>query len=576
MLKIGLQIFNYILYLSVIASILAIIVLFFRKTFDKKISPTWKLGMWLLVLISLCIPFRFTIQSKNTHTFFVSNLVDKIEIVIKNLMLGQYGKILMYIWLGGMGVLLLYYFISSIIMKQKIGNEVVKDIRLTKILEQAKKQMGVKKEIQLIKQKDKKVPCIYGIIKPRILITEEILKEEEETLYYIFLHELAHYKRKDIVLNKLLIIITTIYWFNPIIWFCFKQIRQDMELKADEMVLARIQKKEEKKYAKTLVMLLPISQEEKQTAKVLSVTDGKKNMERRIKMIKLSEKFKEYKMLIGVTTLLLTLCIGIIIFTQIKPKEENLNYVQYFETPDRIIYKEKGADNYYVFTSAKQEYTNIMNQLIHGIDGIGEGERLSEETIRKIQEEENYIELDYDTISKNYIICYEKENYNVIKRTDEGGQVVKQTIKNKENLQEELKKATKKTTAYHMKENELYKFEEPIEYEVPSWSNELKKYEQGTYTVRLGNMNALANFLSNNNLKYDGNITEETFEKSNVIASITKYKVLGIDTRIGGMTYHFYGTENSKKYYITLFTVSKAVNINCIYRDYENVTPLGF
>ena len=40
-------------------------------------------------------------------------------------------------------------------------------------------------------------------------------------------------------------------------------------------------------------------------------------------------------------------------------QEENINYVQYFETPDRIIYKEK--DNYYVFTSAKQDYTDIMN-----------------------------------------------------------------------------------------------------------------------------------------------------------------------------------------------------------------------
>ena len=123
-----------------------------------------------------------------------------------------------------------------------------------------------------------------------------------------------------------------------------------------------------------------------------------------------------------------------------------------------------------------------------------------------------------------------------------------------------------------MKEMDLYKFDEPITYEVPSWSNELKKYEQGIYTVRLGNMSALANFLENNNLNYDGNINEETFEKSYVIASITKYKVLGVDARVGGITYHFYGTENTEKYYITILTVSQATNINCIYRDYSNLT----
>ena len=76
--------------------------------------------------------------------------------------------------------------------------------------------------------------------------------------------------------------------------------------------------------------MLQVSGEEKQAIKVLSVTDGKKNMERRIKMIKLSEKFKEYKALIGVTTLLLTICIGMLIFTQIKPQQTSQeNNVQY-------------------------------------------------------------------------------------------------------------------------------------------------------------------------------------------------------------------------------------------------------
>ncbi len=68
-----------------------------------------------------------------------------------------------------------------------------------------------------------------------------------------------------------------------------------MELKADELVLSKLPKQQEKEYAKSLVSILPISQEEKMTSRLLYVTDGKKNMERRIKMIKLSKQFKEYK-----------------------------------------------------------------------------------------------------------------------------------------------------------------------------------------------------------------------------------------------------------------------------------------
>ena len=87
-----------------------------------------------------------------------------------------------------------------------------------------------------------------------------------------------------------------------------------------------------------------------------------------------------------------------------------------------------------------------------------------------------------------------------------------------------------------MENNNLYKFPETIKYNVPSFSNELKKYEQGIYSVKLNNINALNRFLENNNLTYEGNITKETFEKSNVIATITKYDIDKVISRVGGMT----------------------------------------
>ncbi len=81
------------------------------------------------------------------------------------------------------------------------------------------------------------------------------------------MHELAHYKRKDILLNKIFLIITSIYWFNPILWFCFKQIRQDMELKTDEIVLNKLPQEKQKEYAKSLVGILPIARRRKDVNK---------------------------------------------------------------------------------------------------------------------------------------------------------------------------------------------------------------------------------------------------------------------------------------------------------------------
>lgn len=286
------------------------------------------------------------------------------------------------------------------------------------------------------------------------------------------------------------------------------------------------------------------------------------------------KEMKQYKNLIIVAILVAILCVGVSVFIQKNTKKETeiVNDVKYFETPDRIVYKTKGQDKYYVFTSAKNDYDQLLNQLIKCIDGVGEGIRLSEEDMKKIEQEENYIELDYDTISKNYVIAYQKENYNVIKRTNEGGIVVKKNIQHREELEKMLRQQIRGKETYCMSDTKEYKIPEAVPYQVPSWSNELKKYEQGIYSVRLGTKDAYEKFVANNKLAMTENILEEQFEKTNVIATITKYSIEKIETRVGGVTLHFTGMENTEKYYINFYCLSKAININCIYREYGQVT----
>ncbi len=577
------QVFYNILYLSIIGSILAIIVLILRKTFDKKISPTWKFAMWFLVLISLFVPFRFTINSQNSHEFLISSGIDKIELAKENLIANESGKIFVYIWISAMAIIFLYYIITSFVMRKRIGKEEVKDKKILKILENCKKQMEAKKEIKLIKQDYKKVPCIYGLFNTKILVTDEVLEKDEESLKYIFMHELAHFKRCDLILNKLLILITTIHWFNPIIWFCFKQIRQDMELKADEMVLNKIEKDEEKEYAKTLVRLLPISKEEKEPVKLLCVTDGKKNMERRIKMIKLSDKFKEYKALIGITTLLIILCVGTFIFTRIKPQEEQeaskTNLVQYFETPNRIVYKEKDKDNYYVFNQGESSYTDILNEIISGFDSKENGQMLSKEEIEKIEKNENYIELDYDTISKNYVIAYEKENNNIIFRNDNGGQVVKKNLENKEKIRDLINRkiSSHDASCYHMEDSKEYKVTNEIPNDVFNLHLEnvgvyLREYEDGVYGGKIDNKETLDLLLNDYNIILEEELPEDIFTKADVIIMLSRYNIEKVETRIGGLTYYFTGDKRQDSYLPNIFVASKAINTNCVYRNMDNIS----
>lgn len=288
-------------------------------------------------------------------------------------------------------------------------------------------------------------------------------------------------------------------------------------------------------------------------------------------MVKLLEKLKKHKIPIIVVIIILILIIGIFIFIQIKQKEEEqTNYTQYFETPDRIVYKQKGLDSYYVFSSDQEDYTELLDQLIACIDGVSQGKEISKGAIEQIEQEENYIELDYNTISKNYIIAYEKENYNVIKRTDNGGILVEQTIQHKQELQKLIKEKIKQKEAYHMSDYEEYISNAEITQEQIEENNDLKSYENNIYSKKIETHQELDDFIERYSINPAKEIPDTTFEHSEIIAIISKYDIESVEKRIGGLTFYFTGTNTSSTYNVHLYAVSKAINTNCIYREFAN------
>jgi bla regulator protein blaR1 len=88
---------------------------------------------------------------------------------------------------------------------------------------------------------------------------EKVLKTMEyDNLRYIMLHELAHLKRKDIVINWVTLLLQVIHWVNPLIWLAFYKMCVDRELACDEAILMSLDKGEEKKYGNTILDMVEI------------------------------------------------------------------------------------------------------------------------------------------------------------------------------------------------------------------------------------------------------------------------------------------------------------------------------
>lgn len=349
-------VFYKVLYMSTIGIFVGIFILTIRKILDKKISPNWKCIIWVLLMIELIVPIKFKIpyKYKNTEKISISGLVEpiqnipenekvisqkesitkktennndttaenkKVEDNLQNQNQTKSKNIFLFLvlpigWITGILANLAFIFLGEKNIKNNINGKKYIDNNLENLLEECKTKLEIKNNVEIVLQEFKKTPSIIGVFKPRILITSEFLRQDDKTKKYIIMHELTHYKRKDLLFNYALLSITVIHWFNPFVWIFFKKIRQDVELATDEMVLEKLQENEKKEYGMTLIKSLQIFQEEPYTAKILCVTDENKNMERRIKMVKLSNKFNKNKILIAIISLMVIIVGVILFFTQ--------------------------------------------------------------------------------------------------------------------------------------------------------------------------------------------------------------------------------------------------------------------
>lgn len=104
-----------------------------------------------------------------------------------------------------------------------------------------------------------KSPVLAGFLHPRIYLPIHLISDfnagtiSATDLRYMLLHELQHYKHKDILVGYLINTANVFYWFNPLIWYFLKRIRQERELACDSAVLQLLKETEYKSYGNTLI-----------------------------------------------------------------------------------------------------------------------------------------------------------------------------------------------------------------------------------------------------------------------------------------------------------------------------------
>lgn len=165
------------------------------------------------------------------------------------------GVILCVIWLIGIFAMLLLVIKSGtrlVTLKKSALPLQNKDVCI--LYNNCLNEMSIKRNIPIYSTAFLKSPIIVGFFRPCIYLPIHLISDfNAADMRYMLLHELQHYKHKDAIASYLMNFIGILYWFNPLVWYALREMRDDREVACDTSVLKLLNENEYKNYGSTLI-----------------------------------------------------------------------------------------------------------------------------------------------------------------------------------------------------------------------------------------------------------------------------------------------------------------------------------
>lgn len=145
-----------------------------------------------------------------------------------------------YVWICGAGIACVIYAAKYSSLSRKLRLYRGKSIppyyeeRYRQICE----KMELAKSPELYIYEKTGSPLLAGIAKPCLYLPQENYSADE--LELIFLHELTHYKNRDLLYKRILLIVRIVYWFNPAFALMQREADRDLESICDSKVVSMI------------------------------------------------------------------------------------------------------------------------------------------------------------------------------------------------------------------------------------------------------------------------------------------------------------------------------------------------
>ena len=145
-------------------------------------------------------------------------------------------------WLAGFAVLLVRLMAAHLVLRVSTRScprlTVPPDDRIADLFRVACSQLGVTQRVSLLLDEKRTIPVVWGVFRPRLMLPAESREWSDAQLRSVLLHELAHVRRRDTLVQWLTQLACALHWWNPLVWFAAWRLHTERERACDDLVLA--------------------------------------------------------------------------------------------------------------------------------------------------------------------------------------------------------------------------------------------------------------------------------------------------------------------------------------------------
>jgi len=303
---------------TISVSIVALVILLLKKLFEDKLSPRWQYAIWSLLAIRILIPTNISTYILPQAALWIEILKAQVERNIDSAFCGVYEPIvlktvipvltempqsitdwLFVVYVIGVVLCLSIYCISYIALRFRLFHALPVSVSMEEKMLVVCETYHLK-PCEMIAVEGVSTAFICGVTRPKLVIP--YAKELDEK---VLLHELLHKKYNDTFQNIFWCILRALHWCNPLIQFVINTIENDIEALCDQRVLELLEGEERREYG--IILLDMANQKYARNPGTSSISNGSKNIAKRIASI---VRFKKYPQ--GMT--LVSICIILVLF----------------------------------------------------------------------------------------------------------------------------------------------------------------------------------------------------------------------------------------------------------------------